>query len=214
MLKDTITIDGPAASGKTSVGAGLAETLHSQFIDSGSIYRALVWWFINEGIGANQAIINPLLENVVNGITINESGIAVFGYSATEHLHSDAVTQLTPEIGSWAQTRHQVRTLQRKLCSQSMTVITGRDVGSEVIPEARRKFYLTADPSIRAKRRFDQMRPNTITLENLERSIIARDKKDTDREESPMRIPMGASIINTDTLTLGATIELLYSLSN
>ena len=124
-------------------------------------------------------------------------------------LHEPEVTTLVPIIAAKAEIRAVSKKIQRKLGQQKNTVMTGRDIGSEIFPDAPLKIFLTATPEVRAKRRFEQLKkiePN-ITSEEVLDQIKERDKMDIERQASPMRIPEGAVIIDNSELTVDETVE-------
>lgn len=212
METDVITIDGPTSSGKNSVGFLLAQKLGYQYIDSGSIYRAGCIFILRNNIPLDD---KQKIVNVFNNLKIdikNDNGkfrVFVNGEDVTDFLHDGEVTKVVSDVSAIRQVREATRPIQRRFAQVKNTVMTGRDIGSEIFPEAKHKFYLTAETQVRAKRRFDQLSqkdPNIkyeIVLEEME----ARDKKDSEREVSPLRIPKDAIVIDNSYLTVEETVE-------
>lgn len=208
----TISIDGPAASGKTCAGKLFAEKIGYQFIDSGSIYRALVWGLIGMHVEYNPSVIAPLLSLIIPKIGVCNSNVSFEGHVLTQELRDDEVNRLTPVIGSWPDTRVAVKHLQQELCHAFETVITGRDIGTEVMPNASPKFFLTATPEVRAYRRWQQLPADSRpAYEDILSEITGRDYLDQSRTVSPMRIPTGAIIVATDQLDLNQTVKKMLS---
>jgi cytidylate kinase len=205
-----ISIDGPAASGKSTVGKRLADTLGFQFIDSGSLYRATVWGILNTSLEPTPSVIVPLLEKLTQQIELRDGIVFFDGENITSELGKSDVDGLTPIIGSWPETRDAVRKIQRLLSARKPTVMTGRDIGITVLPEAEPKFYITADPEIRAYRRWRQIpKTDRPAIETVFEKIEGRDTQDSHRIHSPMRIPKDAIIIETNKLSVEETTQVL-----
>ncbi|MBU1031698.1 (d)CMP kinase [Patescibacteria group bacterium] len=208
METDVITIDGPTSSGKNSVGLLLSQKLRFQFIDSGSIYRAGCIFLLRNNISPDS------LQKVVDvyknlDIKIRDQKFFANGEDVTDNLHDPDVTKIVSAISAIRQVREAVKIIQYKITEGKNTVMTGRDIGSEIFPKAVHKFYLTADIKIRAQRRFEQLvkKDPTIKYETVLKDMQERDKKDTDREVSPLRIPEGAIIIDNSNLDIEQTVE-------
>ncbi|MFH1535996.1 MAG: (d)CMP kinase, partial [Patescibacteria group bacterium] len=195
MDTDVITIDGPTSSGKNSVGLLLAQKLGYQFIDSGSIYRAGCILILRNNIPLDDL---PKVVDVYKNLDIKIRAQKFFanGEDVTDNLHDPEVTKIVSVISAIRQVREAVKIIQYKITGGKNTVMTGRDIGSEIFPNAKHKFYLTADIKIRVQRRFEQLvkKDPTIKYETVLKDMQERDKKDTDREVSPLRIPEGAII--------------------
>lgn len=211
METDVVTIDGPTSSGKNSVGFLLSQKLGYQYIDSGSIYRAGCILILREKVSSNdiQGVVK-IFENLDVDIKKDNGKFKVFanGEDVTGVLHDPEVTKLVPVVAAIRQVREATKPIQRELAKIKGTVMTGRDIGSEIFPEAKHKFYLTAKVEIRAKRRFDQLHqkdPN-ISYEDVLKDMIDRDKKDSEREVSPLRIPQGGIVIDNSNLTVEETV--------
>jgi cytidylate kinase len=131
------------------------------------------------------------------------------GEDVTEVLHSPEVTRAVPILSMFQKVRVESTKLQRSIASKRDTVMCGRDIGTEIFPEAKLKFYLTADIQIRAFRRMAQLREKNpdITYEQVLEEMIDRDKKDMIRKVSPLRIAKDAIIIETTTITAKESVE-------
>ncbi|MDO8573854.1 MAG: (d)CMP kinase [Candidatus Daviesbacteria bacterium] len=208
METDVVTIDGPTSSGKNSVGFLLAQKLGYQYIDSGSIYRAGCILILKNNISLQD------LEKVVNifknlQIEINGQRFFANGEDATNHLHDPEVTKIVSAVSAIRQVREATKIIQYQLVNTHNTVMTGRDIGSEIFPSARHQFYLTADVKIRAQRRFQQLvaKDPATKFEDVLKSMEERDLGDSTREVSPLRIPEGATVIDNSSLSVEATVE-------
>ncbi|MBI2019702.1 (d)CMP kinase [Candidatus Daviesbacteria bacterium] len=211
METDVITIDGPTSSGKNSVGFLLAQKLGYQYIDSGSIYRAGCIFILRNNISPED------LEKVVEvfknlKIEVKQNGMPRFlanGEDVTDHLHDPEVTALVPQVAAIGGVREATKVIQYQLVNSNKTVMTGRDIGTEIFPAAKHKFFLTASVEVRAQRRFKQLveKDSTVTYEKVLEAMKERDRKDETREVSPLRVPEGAEVIDNSNLTVEQTVE-------
>lgn len=220
MDKEVITIDGPTSSGKNSVGFLLAQKLGYQYIDSGSIYRAGCIFILRNkqslplrgkiSLNDLQKVVE-IFKNLHIEIKPLDSEARVFanGEDVTDHLHDKDVTGIVPEISAIREVREATKSIQYELVNAKNTVMTGRDIGSEIFPNANHKFYLTADVEIRAQRRFRQLveKNPSIKYEQVLEDMKERDRKDSTREVSPLRVAEGAIIIDNSNRTQQETVE-------
>lgn len=212
METDVITIDGPTSSGKNSVGFLLAQKLGYQYIDSGSIYRAGCIVILQNNISINDLEkITEVFENLKLETKTQDHDVRflVTGKDITDRLHDPEVTKIVPAVAAIGAVREAVKVIQYRLVSGKNTVMTGRDIGSEIFPESKHKFYLTASVEVRAKRRFKQLveKNSNIKYEDVLVSTKERDRQDETREVSPLRVPQGAVIIDNSNLTVEQTVE-------
>ncbi|MBI2086027.1 (d)CMP kinase [Candidatus Daviesbacteria bacterium] len=208
MGTEVVTIDGPTSSGKNSVGFLLSQKLGYQYIDSGSIYRSGCILILRNNISLQD------LEKIVDvfsnlQIETRDQRFLVNGEDFTDHLHDPEVTKLVPIIAAIREVREAVKVIQYKLVSSKSTVMTGRDIGSEIFPQAHHKFYLTADVKIRAQRRFKQLvkKDPSVKYEDVLKNMEDRDKQDETREVSPLRIPENAIVVDNSNLDVEQTVE-------
>jgi cytidylate kinase len=210
-VSKVITIDGPVSSGKNSVGHLLSRKLGFQFIDTGSLYRIFSLYVIKNDLDIN----DPADLDTFSSIEVEFKDLngkdAVYAdeVNVTDKLHNPEVTALVPEVAAIRRVREIAKTVQRKLGQSRNTVMAGRDIGSEIFPDANIKFYLTADLEVRAKRRFNQLKDvkPEITLEEVVEQIKERDKMDSERDVSPMRVPENAIIIDNSNKDVEQTVD-------
>lgn len=212
MGTEVITIDGPTSSGKNSVGFLLAKKLGFKYIDSGSIYRAGCIFILRKNISLNNI---PALVHIFENLEIevktkiDDLRFIANGEDVTDILHSPAVTRIVSQVSAFKEVREATKVIQRNLAKTDNTVMTGRDIGSEIFPNASYKFFLTADPEIRAKRRFKQLvqKDADIKYEDVLSNMLERDKRDSTREVSPMRMPKNAVLIDNSYSTVEQTVD-------
>jgi len=207
-----VTIDGPTSSGKNSVGFLLAQKLGYQYIDSGSIYRAGCIFILRNNIALdNSDKLVEVYRNLQIEIKLNDHEPRFFanGEDVTNNLHDPEVTKIVSAVSAVREVREATKVIQYRLVNSKNTVMTGRDIGSEIFPEAGHKFFLTASIEKRAERRFKQLveKDPGIKYEDVLKSMAERDRQDQTREVSPLRIPEGALVIDNSDLTVEQTVE-------
>ena len=215
-MTNMVTIDGPTSSGKNSVGFLLAKKLGYQYIDTGMIYRAGSYLVLKNNVSLDdiEGII-AVFRNLNINIRSDEDGLRISnnGEDLTDFIHSGPVTKNVPVIAAIKGVREATKVLQRELGEVRDSVMTGRDIGSEIFPDAKCKFFLTATPEVRAQRRYEQLKKDPgITYQQVYQSILDRDEKDTNREISPLRIPVGAVVIDNSNLTVEQTVDKILNL--
>lgn len=203
-----IAIDGPAGAGKSTVAKRISKELNILYLDTGAMYRAMAVKAINSGVDISDI---KMVENMLKDTSITVEYID--GIQHTLLDGTDVTGQLrTPEAGKGASdiavhpcVRIKLVEEQRKIAKSSDVIIDGRDVGSYIIPDTKYKFYLDASPEERARRRYEQNEHtelgNTVSLEQLEKDIIARDKVDSTREFAPLTLVPDAIYINTTSMS-------------
>jgi len=198
-----IAIDGPAASGKSSVSRGVAAALGWFFVSSGHFYRAIAWGAVRDKVSSNSpdSLVGwvatrklTLLENE------DAAGLSLLldGENATPHLSDPQVAATVSVIAAVPAVRDFINTRLRTLSENHDLVMEGRDIGSIVFPETPWKFYLDASPEVRARRRASEGAIDTVN---------ERDRLDSTRATAPLTIPPGAIVIDTTHLTLDQVIQ-------
>ncbi len=199
-----IAIDGPAASGKSSVARALARKLRFVYVNTGAMYRAVTWLAIEKGVPIVDAgRVQQLLHftDVACGVRDHESTILLDGVDPTPHLVSEQVNAGVSAIASIPEVRRLLVAKQRSFAFDNDVVMEGRDIGSAVFPETPYKFYIDASPEVRAQRRARQ---------GLQDSISARDKVDSSRRTSPLIIAEDAHVIDSSNLTVEGVVGEIF----
>jgi cytidylate kinase len=216
-----IAIDGPAASGKSAVGAALAARLGYRFFDTGAMYRAVTWLALRRGADVNDAGALTKLASSAD-ITIAGTGgassetlVLVDGEDASSHLREPDVEANVSLVSRVPGVRARLVQIQRKLAETGGVVMVGRDIGSVVLPEADIKVYLDASLEVRARRRAEQMRQNgaEFDLNDIIAELRRRDGIDSSRETSPLTAAQGAVIINTDNLSIEEVVQRIAAMA-
>ncbi|HXG41556.1 MAG TPA: (d)CMP kinase [Dehalococcoidia bacterium] len=216
-----IAIDGPSASGKTSVGREVARRLGYAFLDTGNIYRALTWLALQRGIDARDeeglAALARATEVVLTGPDTGApepSTILMDGHDVTPHLRRPEVEAVVSQVSRVPAVRQALLEVQRRLARDGGIVMAGRDIGTVVLPNADLKVYLDASPEERARRRYLEMRQQgrQVSLEQVARELAVRDETDSRREAAPLRPAEDAVIVQTDGLTLAQVVARVMEL--
>jgi CMP/dCMP kinase len=219
MPSGTIAIDGPAASGKSAVGAAVASALGLPFIDTGGIYRALTWLALSRHVSlSDETALIRLAANT--GVRLeppaNEGGpqrVIIDGLDATSHLRDDDVEKNVSTVSAVAGVRQHLIQIQQALAEDG-AVMAGRDIGSVVLPGAELKVYLDASPEERARRRVTQLRERgePADYETLVEDMRRRDHLDSTREVAPLAVADGAVHLMTDSLSLSDVVSQILRL--
>ncbi len=216
MASMVITIDGPAASGKSTVARLLAQRLGAVFLDTGAMYRAVTLAAMQKGsrLSDEQALLD-VLKNTKFEFRADADGMSVFvdGVDITAQIRRQDVTENSRYIAAASKVRAELVEMQRDFAAAHKKVVTeGRDQGTVAFPNAEVKFFLTAGIETRAKRRLDELDgTGEVTLDSLVKSIKERDAKDSNRTEGPLRAAEDAILIDTTDLNLEQVVELLVS---
>ncbi len=206
-IAHTITIDGPAASGKTTIGRILAEQLDYLFLDTGCMYRAATLAaLLNKVDLIDETAVSTLAQQI--DIAIEPTGSHTDGRSYTVLLNQNDITwdirsplvdENVSQVSSYIGVRHEMVRRQRAFGENGRVIMVGRDIGTVVLPNAPLKLYITASPEKRASRRYqDRLEQGHKTDYNaLLADVIRRDEIDSNREHSPLRPATDAHIIDT-----------------
>lgn len=189
-----IAIDGPAASGKSSLGQALAEQFNLRFVETGKMYRAVALAF-DRGIA---------LSDIDIEVTLDERFL-LNGHDVTSQLHTPEMDQKSSQVATHPDVRNRLVELQRKIAAKHDVVMEGRDIGTVVLPEADVKIFLMASALERATRRIRQRQCGD--LEQVKRELTVRDKRDSERAVAPLKPAPDATIIETDRKSLTEVIS-------
>lgn len=205
-----IAIDGPAGSGKSTVGRRLAERLDLTYLDTGAMYRAVAFAAIRRGVDpADGDPVADLARSLE--LSIDDSTVTVDGVDATVEIRGPEVSRAVSLVASNTGVRDEMRSRQRQWAVEhGGGVIEGRDIGSVVFPDAVLKVYLTADPAVRAQRRAKEM--TDMDYDDVAADIARRDAADQGRQDSPLVEADGAVNVDTTGLEIDAVVDLIAGL--
>ena len=207
-----ITIDGPAGSGKSTIAREIANLLGWTYIDTGAMYRAITLKILSSNISLEDRDGIQLLLGSTQ-IEFNKSNIFLDGKDVTSQIRSEKIDKNVSAVCAIREIRLKLVELQREYASSHPVVMDGRDIGTIVFPDAKYKFFLTASPEERARRRYNQMRGKgiNIPIERIFDDIVRRDHMDSSREISPLKMAEDAHLIDTDKLGIGEVVEEIMS---
>ena len=212
-----ITIDGTSGSGKTTISKSLAKKLGFSLLDSGKLYRSAGFVYLQskESFSDSNNIKGVISKiSMASNVVSNEFEI-FFNNKKIDHLlYSEEISESASIVSKIPEVRECMMKLQ-KLCVKGKGLIAnGRDMGTEVFPEADLKLYVNANLDVRAKRRYDELKSKgeDVNLEDIHESLKKRDESDTNRLISPLRIPDNAEIIDTSDLKPDAIVDKILNL--
>ncbi len=217
-LPTVIAIDGPAASGKTSVGRALAERLGYRFVDTGTMYRAITWVALAQEVPLDdEQALESLAAETEIGIESAQGGhdtVLANGVDVTSHLTSADVEGAVSLVSRVAVVRRTLVAAQQRMAAGGSVVMVGRDIGTVVLPDAPLKLFLEASPQERVRRRHAELRMGgrAISVAEVREGLEGRDSLDSQRAESPLRAAPDASRVQTDGLTVAAVVERIITL--
>ncbi len=211
-----IAIDGYSSCGKSTLAKALAKNLHFVYVDSGAMYRAVALYFLRNKIDLNdhgqvagalkQIHLNFHARDYETHITLNDEEVSA-------EIRLMPVSERVSAVSAIHEVRHEMVKQQQRMGRSKNIVMDGRDIGTAVFPDATVKFFMTADPKIRAERRYKELLPKNpdISLEDVFENLAHRDYQDTTRKESPLIRAEDAIILDNTDLTPDE--QLLFALS-
>jgi cytidylate kinase len=214
MKNMTIAIDGPAGAGKSTIAKLLAEKLNYVYIDTGAMYRAVTYLYLQSKRTFDEAYISKIAENInlkIKNIA-GKNTIWVDNKDISEEIRSASVTANVSRVAAISTVRTFLVEKQRELGKNGNVILDGRDIGTVVFPNADLKIFLTASVEIRAKRRFDELKNKDISYEELKNEIKQRDKFDSERKVSPLCKADDAITIDSSNLDIDQVVDKIFKL--
>jgi len=213
---EVIAIDGPAASGKSTVGKAVADRLGYLYFDTGAMYRAVTWLALESGVPvADEAQVTALAEAAEIDVrpAVQDDGrqysVLVDGQDVTWAIREPAVADNVSQVSAYPGVRAAMVAQQRRLASRGRMVMVGRDIGTVVLPDAPLKVYLDASAEERAQRRWleEQARGGMRPYEAVLAEVRRRDQIDSTRAVAPLRPASDAVIVDSTALTIEQVVE-------
>jgi cytidylate kinase len=216
IIPTIIAIDGPAASGKSTVGEKLAAELGYLFFDTGLMYRAITWAALERLHSVeDEASVSAL----ANAVTIDvlppskqddrQCDVLLDGQDVTWEIRRSRVEANVSQVAAYPEVRRAMTTQQRRIAQRGKVVMVGRDIGTVVCPDAGLKIFLVASVEVRARRRMDEIlqRGDTASYDSILHSMRRRDKIDSTRALAPLKAAEDAVIIDTNDLTIDQVLQ-------
>lgn len=212
-----IAIDGPAGAGKSTIAKMVAKEKGYIYVDTGAMYRAMALYFTRLGIDADdQEKIESACDTVEVSISYQngEQIVLLNGENVNAYLRTEEVGNMASKSSANVKVREKMVELQQKLAQTQDVVMDGRDIGTVVLPDANLKIYLTAGSSVRAKRRYEELKAKgeECDLQKIEMDIIQRDHQDMTRENSPLRQAEDAVLVDSSYMTIEEVKDKIISL--
>jgi cytidylate kinase len=207
-----VTIDGPAAAGKSTTARLVARALGFLYVDTGALYRAIALKTWREGVRPDD---DEALETSLAGTRLSLAGSAerpevwLDGEEVSNEIRTPAVSELSSRLAARPIVRRRLQRIQRELRERGPLVGEGRDLGTVVFPDAEVKVYLDADLDTRARRRYDELTRGGIAaaLDEVRAELARRDERDRTRSDSPLKVAEGAVVVDTSGLDVPGQVE-------
>lgn len=217
MKNYSIAIDGPAGSGKSTVAKQIAKQLNIVYIDTGAMYRAVGLYCLRNHIDYNDSEkVNAVLGNV--NITIEllkgEQIIYLNGENVTQEVRTQQAGQAASAVGTILAVREKLVQLQRELSQDCSVIMDGRDIGTNVLPDATVKIYLDASVEQRTKRRCNELeqKGEQYNIEQVKKEIIKRDENDKNRKYNPLKKAKDAFVIDSSCMSVEQVVNRILNI--
>ena len=223
MQKITIAIDGYSSCGKSTLARALAQKLNYSYVDTGAMYRAVTLYalrnkIINENYELNSEKLIKNLDKIELNFeydAVNKSSHTILnGEDVEKHIRTMEISNNVSRVSAIREVREKMISIQRFLGKKKAVVMDGRDIGTNVFPNAELKIFMTADTKIRAQRRLDELssKGQIFTLEEVEKNLTERDHADTTRKENPLTQAKDAIVLDNSDLSREQQLEFVLKL--
>lgn len=210
-----VAIDGPAGAGKSTVAQLAAKKLGYTYIDTGAMYRAVAW----KTLQAKQPVTDELIVEIVKNIDVvleykdGKTAVYVDGKDVAGEIRTPEVTAIVSQVAALGPVREKMVELQRGMATKGAVLMDGRDIATNVLPNADVKIFLTASIEERALRRFKEMQEKgyEVKLEELQKDIAARDKADSEREISPLVQAEDAELLDSSDMSIDEVVDAILA---
>lgn len=203
-----IAIDGPGGAGKSTIAKMVAEKMNMEYIDTGAMYRAIGWMFSKNNVNTEES---AEVQDVLNRTAIDFDNGKIFlnGEDISGEIRTPEISKAASVCSKLPEVRSKLVALQREIAEGKSVVMDGRDIGTNVLPNAEVKIFLTADPMVRAKRRYDQLLESgkEADLNSIFEDIKERDYQDTHRELNPLQQAEDAVLLDTSDMTINQVLD-------
>ena len=209
----SIAIDGPAGAGKSTIAKRLAKELGYHYVDTGAIYRTLGYFFDLVGIGPKDIDgITRLIDECVIEVEWDEDGsqhMFLNEIDVSDDIRTPEISKIASEVSAHKLVRDTLLDMQRDVAKKHNVIMDGRDIGSVVLPKADVKFYLTASPEVRAKRRHDELlaKGSKDSFTKVLKDVNDRDYADMNRKVAPLKQTKSHILVDTSDMTVDEVIE-------
>lgn len=207
-----IAIDGPSGSGKSTVAKLVSKNLNFEYIDTGAMYRALAYKAFKNNIEIKDELVKDMLLNTI--IDYSNNSIFLDGKNIDNFIRNENISVVASKISALKSVRSKMVSLQRNIAKDKNVILDGRDIGTNVFPNADFKFYITASVEERAKRRYNELQSKGMndSYENVLRDMQYRDYNDSTRKIAPLIKANDALLIDTSYTSIQETVNKILSI--
>ena len=212
-----IAIDGPSGAGKSTIAKAIAKQLGCIYLDTGAMYRTVGLLAKRSGIDTkDDAALEKMIKDAQIRVTMTENGqhMILNGEDVEGLIRTQEISMAASDVAVCPSVRREMVKIQRAIAAENDVVMDGRDIGTRVLPNAEYKFFLTASPEVRAKRRYDELvaKGQDVVYEEVLKDVKARDLQDTTRKESPLTLAPDATEVQTDDLDAEEVVQVIMAL--
>ena len=211
MKKLVVAIDGPAGAGKSTVAQLAAKELGYTYIDTGAMYRAVAWKVLQQGGEVTDERILAVVPDIDVDLSYEQgkTTVRVDGQDVTGEIRTPEVSHIVSKVAALGPVREKMVDLQRKMAERGGVLMDGRDIATNVLPNADVKIYLTASIEERAKRRYKELcdKGLSVKLAEIQHDIASRDKADMEREISPLVQADDAVLLDTTGMSIPEVVQ-------
>ncbi len=221
--KITIAIDGYSSCGKSTIARAIASRLSYNYVDTGAMYRSVTLYALRNGLINGKMLDTDGLVDQLDAIHIEfsfnpesrVSEVLLNGENVEQLIRQMDVNDWVSQVSAVTEVRKKMVKLQQKMGQGKGIAMDGRDIGTDVFPDAELKIFMTADPDVRAKRRFDELETKKIpaSLADVKANLLARDHEDMTRKESPLRKAHDAITLDNTHLSREQQLDFVYELA-
>ncbi len=213
-----LAIDGPAGAGKSTIARAVSRELGWIYVDTGAMFRALALFLMRSAVDAgDEAAVSGAVRDAVVSLRHENGEQQIFlnGENVSAEIRTEAVGNMASAVSVYPAVRSQLLELQRGIAASQPVVMDGRDIGTNVLPNADVKIFLTASVEERARRRYDEMKEKgyAVDFDELKHEIASRDKQDSERAISPLRQAEDAVLLDSTSLTIDEVVARILKLS-
>ena len=210
MSKFRVAIDGPSGAGKSTIAKEVARELNIDYIDTGAMYRAIAYKILAENIDVEDSIqLEGMLENTA--VDFEGGRILLDGVDISDKIRSPQISKMASDCSALRSVREKLVDLQRQMASKKSVIMDGRDIGTNVLPDAEYKFFITASPEERGRRRFLELleKGEEISYSEVLEDMKRRDYNDSNRKLNPLIMAEDAILLDTTEMTITEVKESL-----